>query len=161
MRRFCVCPFKCKLAGSPSPLFRRLQSFKSSCSVIPATTNTQQTNIIHWKFKKLSSGWLDSSKLYIKALSHSYLRSFWLHVKTASVKTGRDNGSFSNIRLQSAKKLFQKGNLENKIWHALSGAEIHAWSIDPSFRINFCKKSIIEMTLVCEAVWHKIIGTII
>ncbi len=33
-------------------------------------------------------------------------------ILAASVKTGRDNA------LQSAKKLFQKGNLENKIWRA-------------------------------------------
>ncbi len=30
---------------------------------------------------------------------HSYLRLFWEHVKAASVKTGRDDGSFSKISL--------------------------------------------------------------
>ncbi len=51
------------------------------------------------------------------------------------------SGSFSNIALatltlQSAKKLFQKGNLENKcVILILSGADIHASSvgIDPIF----------------------------
>ncbi len=69
-------------------------------------------------------------------------------MKTAPVKTGRD-GSFRMVEfrmvahnrspaciisLQSAKKLFQKGNLENKcVTLTLSGADVRARSvsIDP------------------------------
>ncbi len=52
--------------------------------------------------------------------------------------------ALATLALQSAKKLFQKGNLVNKIWHViltLSGADIHAQSIgiDPSFRIKLCE----------------------
>ncbi len=51
--------------------------------------------------------------------------------------------ALATLSLQIAKKLFQKGNLENKIWCVilLSGADVHTQSfgIDPSFRINLCK----------------------
>ncbi len=66
-------------------------------------------------------------------------------MKTAPVKTGRD-GSFkmvefrmvalASLALQSAKKLFQKGSLENKrMTLTLSGADVRAQSvgIDPVF----------------------------
>ncbi len=42
--------------------------------------------------------------------------------------------ALASLALQSAKKLFQKGNLENKsMMLTLSGADVHAWSvgIDP------------------------------
>ncbi len=60
-------------------------------------------------------------------------------MKTAPVKTCRD-GSFkmvefrmvtlASLALQSAKKLFQKGNLENKhVTLTLSGADVHAHEV--------------------------------
>ncbi len=51
-------------------------------------------------------------------------------MKTAPVKTDRDNGSFSVISLtESTKKLFQKGDLENKhVILTLSGADVRAHS---------------------------------
>ncbi len=51
--------------------------------------------------------------------------------------------ALASLALKSTKKLFQKGNLENKIWRVipnLSGANVCAQSvgIDPSFRIKLC-----------------------
>ncbi len=57
--------------------------------------------------------------------------------------------ALASLALKSAKKLFQKGNLENKIWRVipnLSGAEFLAQSvgIDPSFRINLCENPVLN-----------------
>ncbi len=51
-------------------------------------------------------------------------------MKTAPVKTDRDNASFSIISLtESTKKLFQKGDLDNKhVILTLSGADVRARS---------------------------------
>ncbi len=53
--------------------------------------------------------------------------------------------ALATLSLQIAKKLFQKGNLENKIWCVilLSGADVHTQSfgIDPSFRNQPLQKS--------------------
>jgi len=64
-KHFCVCPFKCKWAAAPSPLFRRGQSFNSSrfsysittklenltqpkCSWMRRSTLLAQTRVGHW-----------------------------------------------------------------------------------------------------------------
>ncbi len=59
----------------------------------------------------------------------SEMEAFWKLSKAASVKPGI---ALATLTLQSAKKLFQKGNLENKhVIHTLSGANVHTHCIDP------------------------------
>ncbi len=54
-----------------------------------------------------------------------FSQGFFLRSVTDGVKTDRDNGT-----LKSAKKLFQKGNLENKrVTLPLSGADVHTRSV--------------------------------
>ncbi len=64
------------------------------------------------------------------------------------MKTGRDSDHFSNISLTECQEAFRKA-LENKIGHALSGADIRTWSvlIDPPFRINFCENPALKWPL--------------
>ncbi len=51
-----------------------------------------------------------------------------------STSENRDNGSLASLVLQSDKKLFQKGNLENKrVIVTFSGADVHARSIGIDF----------------------------
>ncbi len=49
--------------------------------------------------------------------------------------------ALATLALQSAKKLFQKGNLKKYEALILSGSDIRAQSvgIDPSFRIRLCE----------------------
>ncbi len=52
------------------------------------------------------------------------------HSWAASVKAGRDNVALASLALQSAKKLFRKGNLENKrMTLTLSGADVSTRSV--------------------------------
>ncbi len=140
MRCFCVCPFKCKWAGAPGPLFRRGRSFKSSCSAILATTNTQQTNLMHWKCQKLSSG-LTRQCFNMQFLTTTFLFPIILVACEGSIsETGRGNGSFSSIRLTEcqealSERQFGKQNMTCFVWSWRSRTKC----FDPSFRINFCE----------------------
>ncbi len=108
------------------------------CSGLPATKN----NITHWKcqtFKRSTSHCFHI--LELKFVTTTFLFTIVLIAhEAASVKTGRDSDHFSNISLTECQEAFRKA-LENKIGHALSGADIRTWSvgIDPPFRINFCE----------------------
>ncbi len=62
-------------------------------------------------------------------------------MKAASVKIGRDDGSFSNISLTECQEALSERQFENKIWSAYFGSEVREQSvgIDPSFRIRLCE----------------------
>ncbi len=130
-----MCPFKCKWAGAPSPLFRRGRSFKSSCSVLPATHN----NLTHWNCQKLSS-----DRLIL--LSYAIFN-YHIHIYDYSSSTWGQHQwkqtetmvALATLALQSAKELLQKGNLKTKYDAlTLSGADVCARNlgIDSSFRIR-------------------------
>ncbi len=62
---------------------------------------------------------------HIPIHDHSWRQHQWIQAETMV--------ALASLALQSAKKLFQKGNLENKrVILTLFGADIHAWSVIPT-----------------------------
>ncbi len=67
--------------------------------------------------------------------------------------------ALATLSLLSAKKLFQKGSLENKIWCMIL-TFVWSWRWYWSlFQNQPLRKSSVELTLICEAVWCEMIDT--
>ncbi len=119
----------------PAPFLEEGGASKANA---PAGTPATHNNLTHWNCKKLSSDrHLYASYAFFNYRIPIYDRSgsTWRHHQWKQAET---MVALATLPLQSAKKLFQKGNLKTKYEAlTLSGSDVCTQSvcIDPSFRI--------------------------
>ncbi len=120
---FCLCPFKCKLAGDPAPFSEEGRASKAN-----ALAHRSQQTISRTELRKQSTRiafiWIFFNRriaLYDRSGS-TWRQHQWKQAETMV--------ALATLALQSAKKLFQKGNLKTKYEAlTLSASDVRARSI--------------------------------